>query len=395
MKKNAVLLVIEGTYPWYRGGVSEWVHQYLRSITAKSFNILQVATDQFRDMTIGEALYNVPSHVDKFERIPPPDLTQPWKKESKRWFKEVKERIHPLVENSEIVHIANTGTAGWLGKEVAQKYKKPLLLTEHALYWKEIAMGAIALECGYKIPRSSVDKQHLTNVFRKIAAEIYGEADKVVSVSRCNVEEQQTLGAQNVEYIPNGISANWLLRSAKQRSQKITIGWIGRCAEMKNPMKFFEVIDSFETENVDNVQFLMLSCDADEPKLEKKVKHRAQKYPKLTFKWNRSTENYIDQMDALCITSHNESQPLVLFEALSRKVLPIGWQAGDVTDQYGLILENDIDTRQLVKKVMALWETPEQWQEEVQQRFLEVEKHHVWNKVFDRYKDIFSTIIKH
>ena len=50
IEKISVLLIIEGTYPWYRGGVSEWVYQYLKALNNYDFHILQVATDEFQQL---------------------------------------------------------------------------------------------------------------------------------------------------------------------------------------------------------------------------------------------------------------------------------------------------------------------------------------------------------
>lgn len=392
MNRRPVLLVIEGTYPWYRGGVSEWVHQYLTFFRDQPFFIVQVATDEYQNASVANALYRLPNHVQQFERIAPPNLKQPWENESTDCLNEHNEALLPLFQKSKLVHIANTGVAGWLGKEMAKKCNRPLVLTEHALYWKEIEMGAVALECGYKVPGEGADKKDFATMFRHMAREIYSEADVVVSVSECNMAEQKRLGAQNVRYIPNGIPADWLKRSPTQWSSTLRLGWIGRCAEMKNPLKFFEVIDSFEEKGISDVQFLMLCCDAGETELEEVVKRKAKEDDRLTLRWNRSAGEYIDFMDALCITSHNESQPLVMFEALSRKVLPVGWKVGDVTPKYGLVVEAGQDTAHLVAEITNLWQQPDQWKKEVQKRFWEVEKHHTWNNIFKKYSDIFKSV---
>ncbi|MDZ7680240.1 MAG: hypothetical protein U5J63_00680 [Fodinibius sp.] len=139
----------------------------------------------------------------------------------------------------------------------------------------------------------------------------------------------------------------------------MTVGWIGRCAQMKNPLKFFDVIEAFNEQAERAVKFLMLCCDANEPELAQNVQRRSQQYPELRLIWNRSTDEYIDQMDALCITSHNESQPLVLFEALARRVLPIGWEAGDVTPKYGIIKRQDRWPKQLAGSVLSLYDNPQ------------------------------------
>lgn len=215
MNKRTILLVIEGTYPWYRGGVSEWVHQYLEHIDEHHFHILQVATDQYLNASVNDALYDVADHVELFDRIPPPNLSNGWREESRSWKKAVQSKLSDKLLDVDLVHIANTGFAGWLGKEIATERQKPLLLTEHALYWKEVDMGAVALECGYKIPDSEDQKQRYVTMFQDIAREIYTASDHVVSVSKCNIPDQEQMGAQDVQYIPNGIPDDWMRTSQK------------------------------------------------------------------------------------------------------------------------------------------------------------------------------------
>ena len=69
---TSVLLIIEGTYPWYRGGVSEWTYQYLKAMKLYDFHILQVATDEFQQLDPENALYPLTQNVKSFTRVPPP-----------------------------------------------------------------------------------------------------------------------------------------------------------------------------------------------------------------------------------------------------------------------------------------------------------------------------------
>jgi glycosyltransferase involved in cell wall biosynthesis len=394
MHSQQVLLLIEGTYPWYRGGVSEWVHQYLSYFDDLTFHIVQVATDQYLNAELDDALYQVPDYVDSFLRIPPPELSKDWLQEAQRWKDMCIHEIQHAVEAADLIHIANTGFAGWLGKELAQSSSKPLMLTEHALYWKEVEMGAVALECGYKIPDQQKGQQQFVNMFRSMAEEIYRHADQVVSVSKCNISHQKKMGAQNVKYVPNGIPEGWLTTNGDKPTKPMTVGWIGRCAQMKNPLKFFEVINAFNCQAEQKVEFLMLCCDANEPELAGEVQRKSKRYPNLRLVWNRSTEEFIDQMDTLCITSHNESQPLILFEALARNVLPIGWEAGDVTDSYGLIKNREVSPKSMAASVLELYGSPIRWKNFLDKKTAVLAENHTWSRIFEQYSDIFNSFLK-
>lgn len=388
---KTILLVIEGTYPWYRGGVSEWVHQYIRAFPDYAFHLLQVATDPFLHSDFSKALYKMPPQVTRFERIPPPDLSRDWRQESLSWFESVRPAASPLCVAADLIHVANTGFAGWLGQQLAALNDLPLVLTEHALYWKEVSMGAVALECGYQIPDTEYEKERVSGWFQQMAGDIYRAADMVISVSRCNMPEQVQRGAEEVVYIPNGVPESWLKSDAAQ-GQELCIGWVGRCAEMKNPLRFFNLVEALRDQNEFPVRFLMLLSDANEPELAKRVKEKAAAFPEVQTVWNEPARDWYGKMDALCISSHNESQPLVLFEALAARVLPVGWQAGDVTPAYGVIATQETPAHLLAREVIDLWRTRKRWREKVNRLHEQVRQFHVWPGIFGRYRRLFERL---
>lgn len=139
MREFTVLLVLEGTCPWYKGGVGEWVHQYLKYSSFLTFNIIQIATKEYLHTQVNEALYNVPAQVQKFERILPLKLSGRGQAYlfQYQWIESIDRKIKPCLDKSRMVHVVNTGFAGWLGKELASRFKTPLVLTEHASYWQD------------------------------------------------------------------------------------------------------------------------------------------------------------------------------------------------------------------------------------------------------------------
>lgn len=394
MRRTKILLIIEGTYPWYRGGVSEWVHQYLTHLNNIDFTIIQIATDQYLNASLSQALYEMPDNVHSLIRIPPPSISRDWRLETNRWLANISSKIESAFTNCDIVHLTNTGFAGWLGMKKGLLHDKPIVLTEHALYWKEVQMGEVALESGVKIPDSPTLKSTFIEMLSAMARQIYQAVDQIISVSACNIQLQEMMGAKTVKYIPNGISREWMLTSEKEYGNTLRIGWIGRCARMKNPLKFFELIDAFKTNAAVNTSFLMLSCDAGESDLEQILKKKAGKYPQLKLIWNRSATQFIDRMDALCITSLNESQPLVLFEAISRKVLPVGWQTGDATDKYGLFVPQNTPASDLVEQITAKWQKQDQWKAVTNQKHEFVARNHLWDQIFEKYCRIFDAIAR-
>ena len=381
-----VLLIIEGTYPWYRGGVSEWVYQYLNHMPAFEFTILQIATDEFQGLNPSDAIYPLTENISEFIRISPPDMNVDSTDYLDTWFDESLSDKQFSVSGFDVVHVTNTGFAGWLGAKLSTIRNIPLLLTEHAIYWKEIEMGAVALECGYKIPNDYTDKKQVISSFKELAQTTYNTAAQIVTVSNSNIPYQVELGANDVKYIPNGIPSAWLL-SEKSREEQPVIGWVGRCAEMKNPLAFFNLVDAFRTRDL-KPKFRMLLSDANEKDLEKRVKEKASHYPEVEMIWNKSAKSFFRDFDFLSITSHNESQPLVMLEALANKALPVGFSVGDLTEKYGLVISPGTPLNYLIDNIIQLWHNPLVFEEYVENRFERVKKSHTWEHIFSEYETL-------
>ncbi|MTI86615.1 MAG: DUF3492 domain-containing protein [Balneolaceae bacterium] len=386
-----VLLIIEGTYPWYRGGVSEWVYQYLAELTHCSFTILQIATDEFQGLDPQQALYPFTDNISGFIRVKPPEMNGEWDADAKKWYSSLTQKIHAALNDQEIIHVTNTGFAGWLGTQVAHATNLPLVLTEHAIYWKEIEKGAVALECGYKVPLQQHRKQAIVQVFKDMATAVYQQSSKIITVSRSNIPYQRDLGAKHIEYIPNGIPKSWL-NPFNGMGEQPTIGWVGRCAEMKNPLLFFDVVAELRKSSL-QPNYTMLLSDANEKELEAQVKQKAIRFPEVQLIWNQNSKEYFPDFDFLMITSHNESQPLVMLEALANAALPAGWQVGDLTSEYGIVVKEGAMVTELVSAIEQVWNTPLRYKQRVEERFEFVKDHHLWKDIFSRYQEVFEQLI--
>ncbi len=381
-----VLLVIEGTYPWYRGGVSEWIYQYLNHSSAINFSILQIATDSYRPLSLESALYPITENVTEFTRIPPPDFNTDWSSSLTNWYQEHREEILTSNLSFDIIHATNTGFAGWLSSKISDESKRPLILTEHAIYWLEVEKGAVALECGYEIPDDDQSKREIEHLFKDIAKTVYSNSDQIITVSESNIPLQNLLGANGIRYIPNGVDSSWI-NPGREINEKPVIGWVGRCAEMKNPLQFFDYVDSFNSIGFE-AEYLMLLSGANELDLEREVLKRSAYYPKVKLVWNESSKDFYPQMDMLLITSHNESQPLVLFEALANKVLPIGRRVGDVTDKFGMTFPKSDDIESICRLVIEKWNDRIAFEGYLEERHALIAQEHTWENIFKEYEAI-------
>ena len=60
-----VMMVTEGTYPYYFGGVSTWCHLLLRGLPSVDFTLMGIVADPHR-----QTLYELPSNVKEFISVP-------------------------------------------------------------------------------------------------------------------------------------------------------------------------------------------------------------------------------------------------------------------------------------------------------------------------------------
>jgi len=379
-------LVIEGTFPWYRGGVSEWICHYLEYFRTAHFHIIQISTDDYAGYELTEGVYPVPENVKSFTRInPPEDLTDP-----KKWTDSILDRLPRQPAN--FIHVLNTGLAGLAGLALSKRDEIPLILTEHGVYWKEIELGADALECGYRIPSNPTERHLASLFFQSIAREVYKNSSMTFSVSVCNQVFQAELGAQNSTYIPNGVPSS-MVSSVPEFHPVFddpVIGWVGRCAHLKNPHRFLDLVEKWSETEGWNPRFIMLLADAGEADLNEEVKLRLSQIPTITAVWNQPASSYFDKMDALCLTSISEAQPLVMLEAMARGVVPFGWEAGDFNESFGISFPKESGVQDVLSGFLPIISDSDRWLSEQIECHNKIVRAHTWPVIFGQYEHLFQ-----
>ena len=291
------------------------------------------------------------------------------------------------------------GFAGLLGAFIRKRETMPFVVTEHAVYWKEVDRGAVALECGLPVSQSDNEQSaNFKDTFRNIARAVYGKADYTVSVARSNIPDQQRLGADPVAYIPNGVDVEYLRGdlSAEADRPSLTVGWVGRCAHIKQPLRFLDLAGYIARQQSQSrypeVNFRMYLSRAGEEELEKEVAQRAAGIPGLTLYWDRPAKQAMRGLDALCISSISEAQPLVALEAIAAKALPFGWQCGDLDSELGYFFPQHRPVGEIANKLVELWREPLAWESEVEQLFETVKAEHTWQQIFRQYRELFDAL---
>lgn len=379
-----ILLVIEGSYPWFRTGLSEWTYQYLKHFKNCTFHVLQISSGATRELSFDAALYPLNENIKTFKRLPVPPLTSEGLPDLNRWFKAM--NISELKVDR--IHVVNTGFAGWLGAKISEKTSIPLVLTEHTLYWKEIEAGAPVLESGMVLP-VNMPRASWVEFFKAMARVVYAQASVVIGSAQSSITEQRQLGAFNPVYIPNGVASTKIVRNDKKRSKPPVIGWVGRCADVKNPLRFLDLVECFKVNEVD-ARFIMVICDANEPKLEHAIKERLKTLHRVEVHWNRTAEGIYEKMDAICITSNEESQPLVLIEAAAKRVVPFGWRAGDFDSNWGLVVSQQDIADALIQHWVKFWRNETGFLARQNELLDRIMRYHTWEHIFAQYDELLK-----
>ena len=158
---------------------------------------------------------------------------------------------------AKVYHSLSTGFAGLLGLQVKSVKNKPLVLTEHGLYWKEIEFGVDEVECGFKIFKNlrekekvCVERRRYLEIFKEIAKKCYLGADVVTTVCRYNLEQQLSLISNgknstdlNLKFrvIENFVEPEFFGAVVRKVRCEKVISFIGRVVPIKDVKTFIYI----------------------------------------------------------------------------------------------------------------------------------------------------------
>lgn len=327
-----VCLILEGTYPYATGGVSSWVHSLITELPGIDFSLIHLFVDEGKSRRI------------KFEL--PPNLHQIVEVEvggHKEWNKTVSQMEEGFdISQAGIYHALSTGLAGVLGSKIKQETKKPFILTEHGIYWKEIESGADEVECGFKIIKEGNNKlclctsrDHWTATFRELARTAYANADEVVTVCLANQRLQLLLGASpsKCSLIPNGVN---VLDDHHDTTKKFSlashfrVGFVGRIVSIKDIKTLIKAC-SIVSKNLPDAEFLLIGpTDQSKGYYQEclDLVREAELSPQLRFVGEANPWEFYHSLDVMVLTSISEGQPFAILEAMSCGVPVVATNVG-------------------------------------------------------------------
>ena len=312
-----VCLILEGTYPYIVGGVSTWVHALIGGLPQFDFSLVHLTARDKRE----RIKFDLPPNLREIVVVEIDGYQRPY--QIARW------KPGPLrLPQARAYHALSTGFAGLLAGQIKEQNSLPFILTEHAIYWREIADGATEVECGFQVIRQTgraeiaALRRHWTSTFRQLARLAYAQADAIVTVCEANRRLQLEEGADPAKcsVIPNGVPADALAATRVPFANgRPRIGLVGRVVPIKDVETFIRAAHLL-TARLPEAEFVIVGPTDQDAAYYCHCRRLAKELGlngRLTFTGELPPQECYAGLDALALTSRSEAQPLTVLEAMS------------------------------------------------------------------------------
>ena len=399
--EKRVLLIIEGDLTGAFGKHYDWLDNYLNAFPLCQFGILHI---QNRRRSAKGFVYDMqgedfPSNVSFYKTVNTPAvsrlLSEYQQKFLKEWLEETHQQVYEFSLFTDFIHATNSGLAGLTGSFIKVRTGRPLMVTEHQLYWKAINSGIQSSECSVTIPENIDSRRSLRHSFQNISRSVYRYANHIVTAYSSNRYYQNALGGEDVTYIPDGVEADNLRFAKKTRSNssRLTVGWIGTAEAKMNPQRFLDLADMMNQRAESReytFRFKMFLTPNGFNELEKDIRKRASFIPNLEIYEDHSLPEALDHIDAVCITAEEDHQYRVALEAAAARVLPFGWKNGDLNRSWGCFVNKHYPASKLANRLIKQWKDSIKWDFMRDKLFDRIRRRHSWKVLFEKYSRIIE-----
>lgn len=381
-----VSLVLEGTYPYVKGGVSEWTDRLVRGMPETSFDVLRL---RYADAPSERMAYHPPPNVRQVIEVDldPEDDAGP-------------ELDLDSIPEAGVYHALTTGWAGRLAGDVAARRARPFALTEHGLIWREAPMGSPGCHKG-RLP-----SHHMLERLESLAHQAYGRADAVATVCASNVAQQAAFGAprQKLRLIENPVDP--VAASDADEVDGVldapTIGWIGRVVPLKDLATFLDACALVAAE-LPRARFAVVGPLDHDPAYSALCRELAEGLglaESLVFTGETDTAAWYPRLDVLALTSRSEAQPLVLLEAMAAGVPVVASAVGGCPellrprDERGPagLLTPTCDPVATAEAILALCERPQLRRAVVGAAEERIRTRHRTQRMLDGYRRLYEEL---
>ncbi len=364
-----VCLVVEGSYPYVTGGVSQWVDAVLRAHPDVRFAVAHVSDEvvpshaSVYDLPANTRLVHVP--VDPDPLIPPAGAED-------------------RLPEARVYHAACTGAAGELARRVAAGSGAGFAITEHGIAWREAwwapagckggsnqgvfgckggsNQGVFGCKGGWnhgvfgckggsnqgvfgckggsnqgELPVwTPAERDAHAAAIGRMARATYAEADAITSVCGPNARLQRAAGAPapRLRVIPNPVEAP---DGGPEEHDGLLIGFVGRVVAIKDVETLLRSW-ALVAEARRDARFVVVGPTHHEPDYADACVALARELglgDRITFTGTAAPAPWYRRMDALTLTSLSEAQPLVALEAMAHGVPVVATDVGGCREAIG------------------------------------------------------------
>jgi len=397
-----VCLILEGTYPYVVGGVSKWTHTLIKNLNHLNFSIIHLY-----DEKKGEIKYTLPENVTSIVEIDVKDGLG---------FKFDFTDVLDLIPKGRVYHCLSTGFAGVLGLQIKSATGRPLIVTEHGIYWKELEFGVYEVECGFKIFKNERERDKICTarreflqIFKRVAFKCYLEADLITTVCRYNIEQQLSLiPKQKIEnikgkfkVIENFVEPGFFSSGKHLNDDERVVIFIGRVVPIKDVKTFIKAIPLI-LKKISNVKFLIvgdLTQDSDYALECIELVNSLGVSEKVKFTGEARASDYLKLSDVLVLPSISEAQPFVILEAIASGVPVVATSTGGIPEiltqdglECGFLFEVG-DYKKLAEYVIKLLTDEAVWKRFSENAIKRSQKFTL-EKFIKSYTQIYNELIK-
>ncbi len=229
-------------------------------------------------------------------------------------------------------HALSTGYAGLVGAAQKAVTGRPLLLTEHGLYFKERRIEIAQAEWIFAPPRRQARPERELNrlhavwvrLFHALSRITYSKATRIFTLFEGNREQEIADGADpaSIEVLPNAIDPDRFLDlrtdSGGLRDKPTpVVGFVGRVTPIKDVKTFIRAMKMVAAASP-RVEARIMGPTEEDPWYAESCRELVRELgleDVVRFTGNVNVVDHYPDLDVLVLTSMSEAQPLVLLEA--------------------------------------------------------------------------------
>lgn len=323
------------------------------------------------------------------------------------------------VPNFGMIHSPSTGYAGFLGAFLKYNYNKNFLLTEHGIYLMErkidIMLSNWIEDYRIGILKGTYEENYIKELwirfFQGINKFAYETANKIISLYGAAQKLQINIGADinKTEIIPNGVNIEKFkkIRQKRKETKKI-VGLIGRVVPIKDIKTFITAIKIASSKSNEIQGWIIGPTDEDKDYYQECLEliKTFNVENNIKFLGFKPVEEVLSEIGLVTLTSISEGMPLVILEGFAAGVPAVTTNVGSCSELIYGKDEEDIklgkageiapvsNPNALSKNYLELLNNQTLWKKYSETAIKRVEKYYDEQKLFERYKKIYSEFIR-